>query len=168
MKSRRLCISHNVQLPIMNGDAGSKVIKCSTSVQLCFVQLIFHLKTFPPEIIHQILIMLYQPDLTSVALVNHTFQAEADRLLYKSIDGRSFSMERLLQCFDTVIGARSKAILVKSLFVDMSNPGSLLIECLCECLLALPSLTLLYLCFPPHIAEQVVSPLSLTLRCVTR
>ena len=151
----------------MNGDAGSKVIKCSTSVQLCLVQLIFHLKTFPPEIIHQILITLDQPDLTSVALVNHTFQAEADRLLYKSIDGRCFSTERLLQCFDTVIGTKSKAILVKSLFVDqMSNPGSLLIECLCECLLALPSLTLLYLCFPPHIAEHVVNLLNLTLRYV--
>jgi hypothetical protein len=126
------------------------------------------LKTLPPEMIHQILITLDHPDLTSVALVNRTFQAEADRLLYKSIDGRCFSTERLLQCFDTIIAAKSKAILVKSLFVETSNPGSLLIERLCECLLAVPSLTHLYLGFPLHIAEHVVNPLNLTLRYVIR
>jgi hypothetical protein len=108
---------------------------------------------FPPEIIHLISMSLPQADLLSMATVNRSFQAEAERLLYRSI-GRNLSITAMISCFDTLLAAKSKAILVKSLMIDCPDRGSPLIERLverlCDCMLVLSSLTHLQLLLPFH------------------
>ena len=92
-----------------------------------------------------------------MATVNRCFQAEAERLLYRSID-HNLSLDAMISCLDTLIAAKSKAILVKSLMIDTTNISSplverfveRLVERLCDCMPVLSSLTHLELILPSH------------------
>jgi hypothetical protein len=81
--------------------------------------------------------------------VNRCFQVEAERLLYESI-GHELSIDATISCLDILIAVKRKAILVKSLVIDHSNAGPILIARLCDCMPVLSSLTYLQLLLPNH------------------
>jgi len=112
-------------------------------------------KHIPPELIHQISLSLPRTDLVSMTTVNRCFQAEAERLLYESI-GHGLSVSAMISCFDILIAVKSKAIFVRSLLVDHSDPETLLIERLCDCIPVLLSLTHLQLLLPYETSAMAI------------
>jgi hypothetical protein len=103
--------------------------------------------------------------------VNRVYQAEAERLLYRSIGWR-FTPERLLSCLQTLVAAKSKAALVKSLVVTTISSVlqpilAKFVEALCTCLPNMTSLTSLRLHFPHTTTEYVATRLNPVLKNCT-
>jgi hypothetical protein len=108
------------------------------------------------EIVHDILLPLSSSDLFSAGLVSRTFQAEAERLLYRSI-GYRMRPKRLLPCLDTIVAVKSKAVLVKSLnicFYRKSASIPAITERLSVCLPKMTALTSLRLRILVDISEE--------------
>jgi hypothetical protein len=117
-----------------------------------------------------VLLSFKHTELVSVALVNRVYQAEAERLLYRSIGWR-FTPERLLSCLQTLVAAKSKAALVKSLVVTTISSVlqpilAQFVEALGTCLPNMTSLTSLRLHFPHTTTEYVATRLNPVLKYV--
>jgi hypothetical protein len=91
--------------------------------------------TLPVEVVGEIVSNLSPAELSTLCRVNHTFQAEANRFLYRSI-GHLWPPEKLEACLRTISEAKDKAVLVKRLIVNWhSHPhhviGAAIIDHVC-------------------------------------
>jgi hypothetical protein len=115
----------------------------------------------PSEVVCEIISSLSSPELATVGLVNREFQAEADRLLYRSIG--SMYLKKLIPCLDTVAAVKSKAVLVKSLAIHSdahrdepwtTTMTSAIVDRLCTSLPNMTSLEHLQLRIYPEISKE--------------